>query len=108
MYLQRSVMGIVTATLLVGSPSVFGQSPANKKPLDKMTCEEFVGLDDTFRPRAVYWAVAHGADGKEAGGVSVEGIEKVVPVVVEACKKTPKESFWQRVKAEFKNLKQKL
>jgi hypothetical protein len=25
-------------------------------------------------------------------------------VVIEGCKKTPKESFWQKVKAEFKKI----
>jgi hypothetical protein len=74
-----------------------------------MTCEDFIGLEDSFRPKAIYWAVAYGADGKpQSAGVSIEGIEKIAPIVIEGCKKTPKESFWQKVKGEFKKLEQKL
>ena len=74
-----------------------------------MTCEDFVGLEDSFKPDAVYWAVAYGEDGNpEGAGVSVEGIQQIIPVVIEACQKTPKESFWQKVKAEFTKLPEKL
>jgi acid stress chaperone HdeA len=76
-----------------------------KKALSKMTCEDFVGLDETFQPKAVYWAVAYGKHGEpDAEAVDVEGIETVIPFVVQECKKTPKESFWQKVKAEWKKL----
>jgi LysM repeat protein len=78
---------------------------AAKKPLAKMTCEDFVGLEESFQPQAVYWAVAYGSNGQpEAEEVAVEGVETVIPFVVEECKKTPKESFWQKVKAEFAKL----
>ena len=109
MYRHRITRVLVAAALLAASSSALGQSPANKKPLAKMTCEDFIGLEDSFRPKAVYWAIAYGDDGKpESAGVNVEGIEKIVPVVIEACKKTPKESFWQRVKAEFKKIERRL
>ncbi len=82
---------------------------AAKKPIAKMTCEDFVGLDESFQPKAVYWAVAYGKNGQpEAEAVDVEGVEKVVPVVVEECKKAPKESFWQKVKAEMKKIESKM
>jgi hypothetical protein len=82
---------------------------AAKKPLAKMTCEDFVELDESFQPKAVYWAVAYGKGGKpEADEVAVEGVETVVPVVVQECKKAPKESFWAKVKAEWKKVEAKL
>ena len=109
MDLKRIATAVVVTTLLASPALVFGQSLSSKKPLEKMTCEEFVGLEDSFKPHAVSWAVAYGADGKpESAGVNVEGIQRVVPVVIEACQKTPKESFWQKVKAEFTKLRQKL
>ncbi len=94
--------------LAVGATSA-KKSPAHhaaaKKPLSTMTCEDFVGLDESFQPQAVYWAVAYGKNGQpEAEAVDVEGIETVIPYVVEECKKAPKESFWQKVKAEFAKL----
>ena len=41
MYLQRLVIGVVAATLVAGSTVAFAQSDAAKKPLGKMTCEDF-------------------------------------------------------------------
>ena len=109
MKLKHVATAVVVTTLLASSTVAFSQSASSKKPLEKMTCEEFVGLEDSFKPDAVYWAVAYGEDGKpEGAGVSVEGIEQIVPVVIEACQKTPQESFWQKVKAEFTKLRQKL
>ncbi|MFZ1539204.1 MAG: HdeA/HdeB family chaperone [Chromatiaceae bacterium] len=88
-------------------PSAAHQTAA-KKPLAKMTCEDFVSLDETFQPKAVYWAVAYSKSGQpEAEEVDVVGVERAVPIVVQECQKTPKESFWQKAKAEFKKLEQK-
>jgi len=51
---------------------------AAKKPISKMTCEDFVSLDESFQPKAVYWAVAYGSQGQpEAEAIEVDGIEKV-------------------------------
>jgi hypothetical protein len=85
------------------------QHVSSKKPDAKMTCEEFLGLEESFQPEAVSWAVAYGENGKpQAEAVDVEGIETVVPFVVEECKKAPKETFWQKAKAEMKKLESKL
>ena len=109
MDLKRIATAVVATTLFASSTVAFGQSSTSKKPIEKMTCEEFVGLEDSFKPNAVSWAIAYGANGKpESAGVSVEGIQQIVPVVIEACQKTPKESFWQKVKGEFTKLRQKL
>jgi hypothetical protein len=71
----------------------------------KTTCEEFLGLEETFQPEAVSWAAAYNAEGEPvAEAVDVEGIETVIPFVIEECKKAPKETFWQKVKAEMKKL----
>jgi acid stress chaperone HdeA len=83
--------------------------PAVKKPLAKMTCEDFLGLDATFQPKAVYWAVAYGKHGTaDAEAMDVDGVETVVPFVVNECKKAPKESFWQKVEAQWDKLMTKL
>lgn len=82
---------------------------ATHKPLAKLTCEDFVGLDESFQPKAIYWAAAYGKHGASEGNmVDVEGIETVVPVIVDACQKTPKASFWEKVKAELKTIEKKL
>jgi acid stress chaperone HdeA len=110
MNLQKLTMGVVVATLVAGSTGAMAaQSSAVNKPLGKMTCEDFIALDDNFKPKMVYWAVAYGQGGKpESAGVNVEGTEKIIATLGEACKKAPKESFWEKVKAEVKKLEKKM
>jgi hypothetical protein len=106
---QKLAVGPASGSTASAAPKSATHKAVAKKPLAKMTCEDFVGLDETFQPKAVYWAVAYGKGGQpEAEVVDVEGVESVVPFVVEECKKAPKESFWQKVKAEFKKMEQKL
>ena len=109
MPLKQIAINIVTATLLTGSTVTWAASTGDKKPLGKMTCEDFLGFDDSFKPKVVYWAVAYGQGGKpESAGINVDGTEKMIPVLVEACKKAPKESFWEKVKLEVKKLEKKM
>ena len=110
MLLQRlAIVGVLTATLAVAAELVYGQSSGAQKPLGKMTCEDFIAMDDQFKPKMVYWAVAYGQGGKpESAGINIEGTEKMIVALGEACKKTPKESFWEKVKAEVKKLEKKL
>jgi acid stress chaperone HdeA len=104
----RLVMGgFVAASLLAGATGAFGE--AAKKPLGKMTCEDFLAVEDTYKPKVVYYAVAYAKGGKpEAAVIDVEGTEKITPLLIEECKAKPKESFWKKVTAEVKKLKSKL
>jgi acid stress chaperone HdeA len=100
-------MGIAAAALLAGTSGAFAE--AAKKPLGKMTCEDFLAVDDAFKPKVVYYAVAYAKGGKpEAAVVDVEGIDKITPVLIEECKAAPKESFWKKVKAEVKKVEKKM
>ena len=106
---QKLAVGPVGASASGSAPKSPTHKAAAKKPMAKMTCEDFVGLDESFQPKAVYWAVAYGKSGQpEAEAVDVEGVETVVPFVVQECKKAPKESFWEKVKTEWKKIEAKL
>jgi acid stress chaperone HdeA len=84
-----------------------------KKPASKWTCEEFLAVDATFQPKVIYWATAKT---KAAGKtVDIDGTEKVIPIVIDECKLSPKESFWtkirdawRKVEADAKKLEKKL
>ena len=108
MRMNRLVMGgVVAASLLAGATFTFAES--GSKPLGKMTCEDFLAMDDTVKPKVVYWAVAYGKGGKpEAAVLDVEGTEKITPLLIQECQAKPKESFWKKVKAELKKLKSKM
>ncbi len=102
-------MLVVTSVVLSAAASTVAQSPAKKKALGKWTCEEFLAVDDQFKPRAVYWATAYAKGGKpEASILDIEGTEQVTVAVIEECKKVPKESFWQKVKGEWRKLEAKV
>ncbi|SRR6266496_3919800 len=99
--------GVVAASLMAGA--TFASTESSKKPLGKMNCEDFLAVDDTIKPEVVYWAVAYAKGGKpEAAVLDVEGTEKITPMLIENCKAKPKESFWEKVKAEVRKLGGKL
>jgi hypothetical protein len=76
--------------------------PASTAPApDKMTCEQFVMLDDVSKPKVVYWA--EGFNARSDGGatdavVDVEATDKLVPVLVADCSAAPRLTLWQKVK----------
>ncbi len=86
-----------------------------KKPVSNWTCEEFLAVEGDFQPKVIYWASAQPKSGKPTTLVDIEGTEKVVPMVIDDCKKTPKDSFfkklrsaWHAVEAEAKKMRDKL
>lgn len=71
----------------------------------KMTCEDFLMLEDVAKPKVVYWAEGFDRKGKvEDATVDVETTDRLVPVIVEVCQKEPKASFWKKLKTEFKKV----
>lgn len=65
----------------------------------KMTCQEFVELEQTVQPELVYWADGYDKARKVKEGVVGEvDLERDVAVVVVDCKPAPKESLWARMK----------
>lgn len=102
---------VLIGAAVLASTAAFAD--ANKKPVSKWTCEEFLAVEGDFQPKVIYWASGQ-AKGKP-GVVDVEGAEKIVPVVIDECKKTPSNSFlqslknaWRSVEAEAKKIKEKL
>jgi len=75
------------------------------KPVTKWTCADYLGVEDSFKPKAVYWATAHAKGGKpENATLSIEGTEKVIPFIAEDCQKAPQDLFWQKLKAAWKKV----
>lgn len=76
-----------------------------KKPMSKWTCDEFLAVDDQFQPKVIYWSSAQSKSGKPGASiVDIEGTEKVVPMVIDDCKKAPQESFWGKLKDAWKKV----
>jgi acid stress chaperone HdeA len=80
-----------------------------KKPVTQWTCEEFLALDDQFKPNAVYWATAYAQGGDpEASELDIAGTETVTPMVIEDCGKEPKASFWEKLKTAWDKVEDKI
>jgi len=92
-----------------GTPSGTGGAPAkrtemSKKPIEKVTCEEFNGLEDTFKPKVIAWAAGYkeGQKKPDVVAIDIDGVDRVTPFIVDECKKAPQASFWSKVDSEFK------
>ena len=103
---------LVLATAALVSQTALADA---KKPVSNWTCEEFLAVEGDFQPKVVYWATAKNKTGKPGSVVDIEGTEKVVPMVIDECKKTPSDSFmtkvknaWRSVEAEARKIKDKL
>ena len=89
--------GILLATSIV--PTVIA---AQHKPT-KMTCEEFLSLDDSVQPSIVYWSEGFNKKGQPTDAVfDITSTDELVPILITECQKTPKASFWQKIKNYFK------
>lgn len=77
-----------------------------KKAVAEITCEDFNGVEDTFKPAVIAWAAGYkqGEKKPDAVAVDIAGIEKVTPFIVEACQKEPKASFWEKAEGEMKKI----
>ena len=95
------------------NPALKAKTPAEVKPLAnkkpatsarpaKMSCQDFIELDDVIKPKVVYWAEGFNKQGKAADSVvDVAETDRLVPVLVTECKAEPKLTFWQRLKSHF-------
>lgn len=92
-YVLPLVIAGVAASAAVAGP---------KKPVAQWTCADFIAIDDQFKPKVVYWATGYAKGGKtEARELDIEGIEKLTPMIIAACEKEPRESFWKKLKGEW-------
>ena len=66
----------------------------------KMTCEEFANLSETQRPEVAYFLDGYN-HGVKQEAVGVVDFKRDVDTIVIACKPTPKESVWSKIKQHF-------
>jgi hypothetical protein len=72
---------------------------APSKPA-KMTCADFIALDDVVKPKVVYWAEGFNKSGKPVDStVDVDETDKLVPMLVTECKAAPKDALSKRLLA---------
>ena len=88
---------MMTGVLLTTTMSPVALAATTHKPAT-MTCEEFVVLDDVVKPKVVYWAEGYNRKGKPVDEVvDITETDKMVPLLVTECQKTPKAKLMQKI-----------
>lgn len=98
--------GLVQAETSSGKSADKNQEKLASKPLEKVTCEEFNGFEDTFKPKVVAWAAGYKQGQKKPDVVAIDiaGVEKVTPLIAEECRKAPSASLWSKIDGELKKV----
>lgn len=72
---------------------------------ETITCREFVDLDNVFKPQAVSYVIGYDrAKRAHVESITVEGIDRIVPVMVDSCRARPAGTLLDRVKAYWRKL----
>ena len=103
---RLAVLAVATMTALAGT-ALADDSAAKSKKLkpSKMTCQDFLELDEVSQPKVIYWAEGFNQKGNtDDVTFDTDTTDHLVPVMVEVCKKEPTASFWKKTKAEFKKI----
>jgi HdeA/HdeB family len=98
---KQSIIGSVTmASALGGLLVALTAQAGDKKQVDMITCEEFLKMAPAAQERVAYWVDGY-QEGNGKAAIEVIELDKFgqpVGEIVEDCKKTPKETLWQKLK----------
>lgn len=87
-----------TAPALADSPV----KPTKEIVPIKMTCEEFLAVDELARPQIVYWSEGYSKKGElEDTTIDIDRTNRLVPALVNDCKLEPHSSYWAKMKKRF-------
>ena len=63
----------------------------------KMTCQDYLALDETFKPNFIYYSVGHGKKGNPEAIFDTEGIERIKPNLDQYCAVNLSKSAYEHV-----------
>jgi acid stress chaperone HdeA len=99
--MKKILIGLFVVGVVVAQGAQ-AQTTTKVKPM-KMTCEEFVALDDSQKPAVVYYAAGVTSGGMQETDEVMVDTATPVATVVEECKKTPKMKFLTKFKQLLKS-----
>lgn len=88
------------ALAALATTSVMAQAPSATtatKPVVQTTCTDYVGMQESFKPKFIYFAVGHGKHGAKAAVIDEIGVEKIKPELDEYCKVHLTKSAYDKV-----------
>jgi len=99
---KKALLMFVVAVSMPGS--LFAADA--KKPVSEWTCQDYLLVEDTYKPQAVIEAIDYSKKmNKDVVTTDVISQETITPeMMVTECKAVPKESFWKKVKEKMDKL----
>lgn len=90
---------VLALALTTGLPMAYAAdaAPAPATPVVKTTCTDYLALDETVKPKFIYYAVGHTKKGREEAVLDVVGTDKIQPELDEFCKVNLNKSAYQHV-----------
>jgi acid stress chaperone HdeA len=99
---HQHAVTLLSAVLAVSSLVLAPAAFAAKAPkLSEWKCEDFIAMEEVYKPKILYWASSHahpGWESPEHATLEIERVEKMIPMVMEDCQKEPKANFLKKVK----------
>jgi acid stress chaperone HdeA len=97
-------MSIVAALATVqGVGYAQATNPSAKKPLAQTSCKDYLEMDETIKPKFIFYTVGYSKHGKPvAENFDVVGVDKMKPMIDEYCRVNLKASAYEKVMNESK------
>jgi hypothetical protein len=95
---------VITISALLATVLATPASASMPRP-GKITCEEFVALDDAVKPKVVYWEEGFDKKGKpEDAEVDIDETDKLIPSIITECQRSPRLPFSKTMKTVKENM----
>jgi HdeA/HdeB family len=97
--MQVRSLGVLSLAVAFGLAGGLAASPAAAKKAKprKMTCQEFVALDDDEQPSVVAYLDGYAEGGKGEEEIGALDVDRQIGEVVQSCKTTPHEGLAQKL-----------
>lgn len=91
-----SLLCFAASTALAQAPA----APAKAKSIVKTSCQEYMALDETIKPKFIYYAVGHSKKGQPEAVFDEVAVEKIRPELDKYCTVNLTKSAYDKVMAE--------
>jgi acid stress chaperone HdeA len=103
---RAKTIAAAICVLVVGASGASGVARAAEQKIApaKMTCSDFVQVDDAYKPALVYWVA--GVDKLGVTGTETTVVDTMQPVaatVAQECRKDPQTRFMTKVRSMIKS-----
>lgn len=97
--LGMSVLVAMTTVQVVAHAQTSTESP--KKAITQTSCKDYVEMDETVKPKFIYYTVGYSKHGKPVSAAfDVVGVDKMQPVLDEYCRVHLSASAYQKIMKE--------